>query len=142
MFDILKGAAVQAKNAAVAKYETAVVATGMAMMMGSKAFAQADPTQPLKQVEDARAAARTSTMASGDIETGASNVTDIIIFLAVPLGIGIALWGGYDMWKQTKDENSRRGVGTGIAAVLIGSAVTVIAVLAAVPAEYFLGTKA
>lgn len=140
MFKTITKIAGQAKAATKNAYGQTIVAMG-SMMMATEALAQADPTQPLQQVEDARTAARDSTIDVDSFETGASNVTDTIIFLGVPLGIGVALWGVYDIWKQTKDENARRGPGTGIIAICAGAAMTVVAVVTSVPTEYFLGTN-
>lgn len=125
------------KNAPIAL--TAIVMSNL--FVAQRALAEADVLNPIKTVEDARAAAQATTLDVDSATTGAENIADTLIVWAAPIGLAIALFGFYLLHKANQDESGRTSKGAALLTIVIGGCTAVFSVLTFVIVEYIIGTK-
>lgn len=116
-----------------------VAIAGLALSAGRSLAA--DVTAPIKQVEDARAAAKDTTLDAAGAKGSAETIADILIVWAAPIGLGIALFGFWLLHKANQDESGRASKGAALGTIILGGFTAVFSVLTFVVVEYVLGTK-
>lgn len=101
----------------------------------------ADVTQPIQQIEDARTAAQNTTLDADNAKGAAEKIADVLIVWAAPIGLLMALFGFYLLYKANQDESGRSSKGVAFATIIIGGCTAVFSVLTFVVVEYIIGTK-
>lgn len=101
----------------------------------------ADVTQPIQQVADARTAAQNTTLDTDNAKGAAEQIADVLIVWAAPIGLFMALFGFYLLYKANQDESGRTSKGVALTTIIIGGCTAVFSVLTFVVVEYIIGTK-
>lgn len=101
----------------------------------------ADVTQPIQQIEDARTAAQNTTLDTDNAKGAAEQIADVLIVWAAPIGLFMALFGFYLLYKANQDESGRTSKGVALTTIIIGGCTAVFSVLTFVVVEYIIGTK-
>lgn len=123
-----------------AVYAWALAASSFYALQAS-AQTTADVTQPIKQIEDARTAAQKTTLDTANAKGAAEQIADVLIVWAAPIGLFMALFGFYLLYKANQDESGRTSKGVALTTIIIGGCTAVFSVLTFVVVEYIIGTK-
>ncbi len=106
-----------------------------------QASAQVDVTQPIGVIEDARTAAQATTLDADNAQGAANQIAETLIVWAAPIGLFMALFGFYLLYKANQDESGRASKGVALTTIIIGGFTVVFSVVTFIVVEYLLGTK-
>lgn len=113
-------------------YAAFVGAVCMGMISTDIALAEdADVSAPLTILKNARQKAQSSNLNTDSIESGLGQGASIVVIVAGLIGLVLALISGYKLYQASQDEQSRESTGRSIAGLIIGSLITIIAVIVA-----------
>lgn len=113
-------------------YHAFVGAVCMGMITTDIALAEdADVSAPLTILKNARQKAQSSNLNTDSIESGLGQGASIVVIVAGLIGLVLALISGYKLYQASQDEQSRESTGRSIAGLIIGSLITIIAVIVA-----------
>ena len=124
-------------NGRIAALATAPFAWALSHTM---ALAQnADVTGALQTNQDGLTEASTSTFTGAGVQTAAQNTTNAILFVLGAVGIAMAAWGIYKLWKISNEGEQARDSAVGpIMMIAIGGMMTIAAVVTAIFPQLFL----
>lgn len=103
----------------------------LALATAGAVFAQSnvDPTAPLDILKKAQEKAKTSSLKTDTIQSTLSGWGTILVIVAGVLGLALALFSSYKLYKASQDEQGRESAGGAIAGLIIGSLITVFALV-------------
>jgi hypothetical protein len=106
-------------------------------------FAQqnADPLAPIPQMSAAQAAAKKSTLNVDDFKSGSTTITNVMMYAGVAIGVSLALWSGYKMYKGSTDETGRESSGRALTGFVVGSCITIFTIIIGVVVNYATGNN-
>lgn len=123
------------------QYHLLAVATMTALTVGN-AFGQSstgDPTAPLDILRTARQKAQSSQLNATNIATGGNNAGIVITIIFAVVGIALAGFSGVKLYKSAQDDNAREDAGRSLAGLVVGSGITILAVIIGVVTTYMTG---
>lgn len=120
--------------------------TASILLVAGGAHAQGTSTTdvgaPLDQLKQARTKAENSALDAESAKSGATKVVDVLIYGAAALGLALALLSAYKLYKAAQEgEQSRESTGKSIAGLILGSLITVIAIVVGVVVNYAAGDQ-
>ncbi|MEN3214047.1 hypothetical protein PUR23_29120 [Methylorubrum populi] len=99
-----------------------------------------DPSAPLDILKTARQKASSSSLNASSIATGGNNLGIIFTILFGVVGIALAGISGVKLYKSSQDDNAREDAGRSLVGFIVGSGITILAVLIGVVTTYMTGS--
>ena len=105
------------------------------------AGAAPDPSAPLDMLKTARQRAQSSNLSVASATTGASNVASIVLIAMGMIGVTAASYSGYSLYQNVQQGEQARGSNTTyVIALVVGAALTLIAVIIGVVSNFITAT--
>lgn len=101
----------------------------------------ADPLAPIPQMQAAQTAAKKSTLNVTDFKSGATTITNVLMYAGVAIGTSMALWSLYKLYRGASDETGRESSGRAVTGLVVGSLITVFTIIIAVVVNYATGNS-